>query len=50
MWPRLVRWWHIKLLQWRGWPDPVGTVEWLEQRKIDELIETQVYPPRGERP
>lgn len=44
---RLKRWWYLRVYRRRGWPDPVATVDWLEQRRIEELIETQVYPPRN---
>lgn len=30
---RLARWWWVTLLRWRGWPDPAGTLDWLETRK-----------------
>lgn len=30
---RLSRWWRCQLLSWQGWPDPEGTLDWLESRK-----------------
>jgi len=30
---RLSRWWWRTLLRLRGWPDPDGTLDWLEARK-----------------
>lgn len=30
---RLARWWWTHLLRWRGWPDPDGALDWLEQRQ-----------------
>ena len=29
---RLQRRWHVYLLRQRGWPDPAGTLDWLENR------------------
>ena len=29
---RLARWWWIRLLRWRGWPDPEASLDWLEHR------------------
>lgn len=30
---RLARWWRIRLLRWRGWPDPEASLDWLEHRR-----------------
>ena len=29
---RLQRCWYVYLLRQRGWPDPAGTLDWLENR------------------
>lgn len=51
---RIMRWWWVRLLRLRGWPDPEGTLDWVERygNPIERLIfnpHEREHAERGER-